>query len=202
MRKTIRVSIDLPAEAETVYQALTDESQVKRWLAEHAEISLPRGVYSIWGRFLPGAPKTPVTSLVKASPNRSLHLVWRRGEIDSPVMLELTPTKDTTRLMLSQETEERAECESSLSDFWMLSFENLRRLVIQGSGPIFCDYTAHRPGEVVVTTDIAGPPEAVFEALIDPAQLNRYIADKAVVEPHVGGKYDFGWSGTHRETRR
>lgn len=41
MRKTTRVSIDLPAEAETVYQALTDESQVKRWLAEHAEISLP-----------------------------------------------------------------------------------------------------------------------------------------------------------------
>ena len=67
----------------------------------------------------------------------------------------------------------------------MLSFENLRRLIIQGSGPIFCDYTVHHPGEVVVTTDIAGPPETVFEALIDPAQLNRYMADKAVVEPHV-----------------
>ena len=37
-------------------------------LAEQAEISLPRGVYSIWGRILPGAPKAPVTNLGKASP--------------------------------------------------------------------------------------------------------------------------------------
>ena len=40
---------------------------------------------------------------------------------------------------------------------------------------------------------IDAPPEAVFQALIEPAQLDRYIADQATVEPHIDGRYDFGW---------
>jgi len=39
------------------------------------------------------------------------------------------------------------------------------------------------------------PPKEVFTGLIDPQQLERYLADKATVEPRVGGKIDFGWEG-------
>ena len=41
--------------------------------------------------------------------------------------------------------------------------------------------------------DIDAAPEAVFETLIDPEKLKRYISGEPTVEPEVGGKYDFGW---------
>ncbi len=40
---------------------------------------------------------------------------------------------------------------------------------------------------------IAAPKEAVFRALVDPSELNRYTADQASVGPRAGGRYDFGW---------
>lgn len=87
MRKTIRITIDLPAKAARVYQALTDQAQLKRWPTEHAKVSLSEGVYELWGRYLPGAPQTPATRFVETSENRLLRLVWLLHGMDSTLTL-------------------------------------------------------------------------------------------------------------------
>ncbi len=45
----------------------------------------------------------------------------------------------------------------------------------------------------MVSMDIDTSPEAVFEGLIQPEQLNQWIASQAEVDPKVGGDFDYGW---------
>lgn len=41
------------------------------------------------------------------------------------------------------------------------------------------------------------PPEAIFEALTEPAQLTKWFVSKAKVELKKGGKVKFTWKGGH-----
>jgi len=68
--------------------------------------------------------------------------------------------------------------------------------LLNGSGPLFCDYSTVHNEKAAVTAQINRPAKEVFTGLIDPQQLERYMADKATVEPRPGGKYDFGWGKT------
>jgi len=47
-----------------------------------------------------------------------------------------------------------------------------------------------------LSIEIEAPPSAVFRALTDPEQLNRWMAAAARVEPRVGGVFDLGWTPT------
>jgi hypothetical protein len=57
------------------------------------------------------------------------------------VSLELATSNRGTILTVTQEIVERHPGEASFKDFWGLSLENLRRLLLNGSGPLFCDYS-------------------------------------------------------------
>ena len=46
---------------------------------------------------------------------------------------------------------------------------------------------AAEPGDVVREVRVAAPPEAVFEFLVDPAKIVRWMGEAADVEPRVGG---------------
>ncbi len=45
------------------------------------------------------------------------------------------------------------------------------------------------PGDVVREIRIAAPPEVVFEYLVDPAKVIRWMGEAAEVEPVLGGRY-------------
>src|SRR5262249_42401224 len=77
-------------------------------------------------------------------------------------------------------------------DFWFLSLENLRRH-LDGKPPVRCDFSQPMVGDIHHTLEINAPREAVFDALIKPEQLERWIASHATVEPKPGGVYDLGW---------
>ncbi len=195
MNQTLRLSIILPVDPSAVYQAITNASSLQKWLTEKARVSLSDGIFELWGRYLPGAPDRAATKLAEAIENRLLGFSWNYKTHTLPVTLELASSNKGTILTLTQEIPERPSGEASFADFWGLSFENLRRLLLHGSGPLFCDFsTAHRR-EAMVTAQINKPPQEVFTGLIDPRQLERYLADKATVEPRVDGKIDFGWEG-------
>jgi len=201
MNKTICLHIILPADPPSVYQAITDAALLQKWLAERARVSLSENVLELWGRYLPGAPEQPATKLAEATENRLLRFTWNFKTHALPVTLELASSNKGTILTLTQEIPERPSGEASFADFWGLSFENLRRLLMHGSGPLFCDFSAAHRREAIVTAQINKPPNEVFTGLIDPPQLERYLADKATVEPRVGGKIDFGWEGGQGRAR-
>ncbi len=97
-------------------------------------------------------------------------------------------------MRLTHDAPPRGATEISITDFWLLSFENLRRHIEEGASPVLCDYASSPRGRAELSVDIAASPEAVFGALTRPADLDRWMTAKSVVEPAVGGRMSFGWT--------
>jgi uncharacterized protein YndB with AHSA1/START domain len=111
------------------------------------------------------------------------------------VSIHLEARDDHTVVSVKQDGVPRSHDISSYTfeDFWFLSLENLRRHS-DGKPPVRCDFSKPMLGDIRHTVEIDGTREAVFETLIKPEQLERWIASHATVEPHIGGRYDFGWN--------
>ncbi|HSR49184.1 MAG TPA: SRPBCC family protein [Acidobacteriota bacterium] len=195
MPQEIALEIELDARPEETYQALTDGGRLKAWLADQAEVDLDEGRYGFWGRFVPDSPDEPRQSLRRFVPQRLLEYDWNLEGGLSRVRLELEAAGTGSILRLHQDSPETADGEASLADYWSLSFENLRRHLESGGPPVLCDFSVAARGQVGCSVEIKARRQAVYQALIDPAQLNRYIAAEAEVEPRSGGVYSFGWKG-------
>jgi len=98
-------------------------------------------------------------------------------------------------LKLEQHVPRRPKSDCSVGDFWLLSFENLRRHVEDSGGIVRCDYGAPARGTASVVVDIDAPRERVFAALTEPSQIDRWIGKGASIDLEVGGKRDYGWEG-------
>ena len=56
---TMLLRVRAAAPLARVWQALTSASQLEVWLAEHAEVDLPRA-FTFWGRYTPDGDVAPV----------------------------------------------------------------------------------------------------------------------------------------------
>ena len=189
---TLRVLITAPPAA--VYAALTGAAALEAWLAEHAEVSMDSGIFEFWGRFTPEGERGR-QRLLGAEPGRRLRFSWTLEGTGTEVDITLEPEDGGTRLTLTHaHVAPRASGDSYwVRDLLMLSLANLASYCEgRGVGPR-CDFTAFSDTEARASVEIAAPASQVFASLIEPAQLNRWIADHAEVEPEVGGRYDFGW---------
>lgn len=189
---TIRVSIGAPPGA--VYAALTGAAALQAWLAEHAEVSLDDGVFEFWGRFTPEGDHGR-QRLLAAEPGRALRFSWRLQGAETQVGITFEPQDAGTVLTLTHSgVPPRASGDAYwVRDLLMLSLANLASYCEgRGIGPR-CDFTAFSDSEARASVEIAAEPGEVFESLIEPAQLNRWIAEHAEVEPRAGGRYSFGW---------
>jgi uncharacterized protein YndB with AHSA1/START domain len=189
---TLRVPIGAPPEA--VYAALTDAAALRAWLAEDAEVSLDHGVFEFWGRFTPEG-KRGRQRLLGAEPGQRLRFSWTLDGAETEVDITIERQDGGTRLTLTHaNVAPRASGDCYwVCDLLMLSLANLASYCEgRGIGPR-CDFTAFRDTEARASVEIAASPSQVFASLIEPAQLNRWIAERAEVDPEVGGRYDFGW---------
>ena len=189
---TLRASVDAPPEA--VYAALTDAAALRAWLAEHAEVALDQGIYEFWGRFTPEGERGRQRPLA-FEPGRRLSFSWRLQDAGTEVAVTLDGQDGGTVLTLTHSgVPPRASGDRyGVRDLLMLSLANLASYCEgRGIGPR-CDFTAFGDAEARASVEIAARPGEVFASLIEPAQLDRWIADRAQVEPRVGGRYDFGW---------
>jgi uncharacterized protein YndB with AHSA1/START domain len=192
---TLRVLIGAPPEA--VYAALTDAAALRAWLAEHAEVAMDSGIFEFWGRFTPEGERGR-QRLLGAEPGQRLRFSWTLEGAGTQVDITLEPQDGGTPLTQLTLTHSNLAPRASGDSYWvrdllMLSLANLASYCEgRGIGPR-CDFTAFSDTEARASVEIAAPPTEVFASLIEPAQLNRWIADRAEVEPEVGGRYDFGW---------
>ena len=201
MTHPLQMQLTLAASPERIFQALTASAELASWFAEHADVSIAEKRYDFWGRFTPDIPDQAHGhhAVQAVEPNRYLKFEWRIRDAETMVEWRLDPRDNGTQIILRQTNAPPAHdiAISTIEDFWFVSLENLRRH-LDGKPITRCDFSAIRPGDITHSIEIDGLKQAVFEALINPAQLERWIASNAAVEPRVGGVYDFGWNEAGR----
>jgi uncharacterized protein YndB with AHSA1/START domain len=195
MTELLHVQIALKAQSEAIYQALTDN--LADWFAEYTDVSTVENRYDFWGRFTPGTPTREEGRhpLLAYEPGKHLNFEWRSHSFDSIVNIQIIPRDGGNTLVVQQGNPINPSHDIGFStdeDFWFLSLENLRRH-LDGKAPVRCDFSRSMLGDIHHTIEIDASPDAVFDALINPEQLNRWIASHATVEAHVGGEYNLGW---------
>ncbi|MEU5525448.1 SRPBCC family protein [Micromonospora chersina] len=187
---TVRARLAAPAEA--VRRALTDPAELRAWLAEHAEVELPRR-YEFWGRYTPEGD-APHQRLLHAD-DRTLRFAWTLDGVETTTEFELTPEGDSTVLTLRQShfSFEEAMSGSSirgvLQTFWALAIANLNAH-LEGR-PLLprTDFTsADLRGEVVIDA----PMDKVWTSLTDSEQASAWFGFPIGIEPWVGGRYAMG----------
>jgi uncharacterized protein YndB with AHSA1/START domain len=204
---TNRQSRTLPATAARVFQALISPVELRQWFAEDVAVD-PRldGGFAFWGRHTYGAPARPDPrpQITRFERDRLLGFQWPFDGVDSEVVFTLSTDgeggpRGTTALALEHRFAMKPRgpyVDELVDDLWRLTLGNLDAHLRGGEGIVLPDYSDPSP-EVRVSIIINAPAERVFQALVDPAALNQWIASAAEVEPRIGGRYSYGWTYEH-----
>jgi uncharacterized protein YndB with AHSA1/START domain len=195
MSPPIEIAIDVAAPPSRVFEALTRTAELERWFTEKAFVSEADGRFDFWGRHTPGNPdrESGRHRLRAFEPEARLTFEWSLRQKDTTVDIALERSPRGTSVKLTHDAPRRGSTEISIADFWLLSFENLRRFLEEGKAPVLCDYSTTPRGAAELVVDIEASPEAVFQALTRPLDLDRWMTAKSTVEPVVGGRMSFGW---------
>jgi uncharacterized protein YndB with AHSA1/START domain len=210
----IRHAWTLPAPPGRVWEALTEPAELSRWYARCATVELrPGGRYAVSGEALPGAPDAdgPAPRVQEALPGARLVLAWTVLGVPSTVRWSLEAREWTpfvvgsappryaprpgTHLVVTQELERAPEVERPadlLEDHWRLAFGNLFGHLF-GAPVVLPDHRAGASTRITLERELAAPPERVWRALSEPAELERWLAVRARVDLGQGGGYDLGW---------
>lgn len=198
MNPPVHVQVRLSHTLDSVFRAVTDAGALTAWFTEHADVSVQEKRYDFWGRFTPECPdREHGRHLIEnvASGSR-LRYAWSLRDTQTAVEMRFVERSEHTYVgVWHHDVPEslRGNPDSyAIEDFWFLTLENLRRQ-LAGRRPVRCDFSAFRPGDIRHTIEIDGPAAAVWEALITPKQLDRWIASRATVDLRVGGEWDLGW---------
>lgn len=195
--RTIDIRIEIHATPDRVYKALTDEKELKAWFASFAKVSVQQGIYDFWGPSVPEAfseaeGKHPVLGYVA---NQSLKYSWTLREQKTIVDINIASidSEKTSVIVTHEGVPFLKPGESSISDFWSICLENLRNWIERDEEGVQFDFSKTPHGEAKVVIDIEAPKEEVFDALINPTQLDRYIGKSSEISAEIGGKYNLGW---------
>jgi uncharacterized protein YndB with AHSA1/START domain len=176
--------------------AFTDERQVTTWLAEHAEIDLANGVYTLAGPSIPGAPDLDSAhmELLSFDDGAQLRFRWHLLDDDTTVKMTFSPGEAGAHVAIEHAGISEQEWAWTVAGFWATVTENLRawaeRRVV---GPRL-DFRELVPGDIEVSAEIDAPASEVFRAIAEPAMVQRWtMSDNVTIEPEVGGTYDVGW---------
>ncbi|KAA3645524.1 MAG: hypothetical protein DWQ07_13740 [Chloroflexi bacterium] len=196
MSNPLHIQVTLDASRDRIYAALTEDVALETWFAEHAAIRLGEQRYDYWGRYTPGTPSQDEGEhpLLALNVKRHIRYAWQFPEGITKVDIGIVP-RDGQHVLFVRHSDLPKKLDpkyANLEDFWFLSLENLRRY-LDSKQIVRCDFSEMGTGDIQHSVEIEAGAEAVYEALIRPEQLNRWIASNAQVEAVEGGDYKFGW---------
>jgi len=188
---TLRARVSAPLKS--VRHALTDAAELRVWLAEFAEVDLPRR-FEFWGRHTPegDAPRQRVLH----ADDSALRFVWPLDGVDTTVEISLAEEgPDSTIVSLTQSHYDREEQMSGssirgvLQTFWCLSLANLVDHLEGRPLNVKADFTSTVMRDEAI---IDAPREQVYQSLIDSEQVSAWFGFPIGIEPWVGGRYSMG----------
>lgn len=187
----LRARADAPIAA--VRHALTDAKELRIWLAEHAEVSLPDR-YEFWGRHTPDGD-APHQRLLHAD-DRSIHFAWLLDGEETTTEITLEPDgTEATIITLSQshfdfqDVITGASIRGALQTFWSLSMANLVDHVEGRALTPKVDFTSP---DLRAEVTIAASPDTVFDSLIESGAVSQWFGFPIEIEPYVGGRFAMG----------
>ncbi|MEV6690330.1 SRPBCC domain-containing protein [Micromonospora sp. NPDC051196] len=193
MTEPMTLAARLAAPIARVRQALTDPAELRIWLAEHAEVDLPRR-YEFWGRYTPEGD-APHQRLLYVDDDR-LRFAWLLDGVETITEITLRPDgPDATVLHLSQthfdfnDVVNGTSIRGVLQTYWYLTTGNLEAHL--AGKPLLpkVDFTsADLRGEL----EIAAPADKVWESLTDSEQVSAWFGYPIGIEPWLGGRYAMG----------
>jgi len=195
MTDSLHIQIALTAPPGDIMRAWT--AALPHWFAEHVDVSIAEKRYDFWGRYTPGAPDREGGRhpLLAYEPGERVRFGWQLRGVDTTVDVSIHPRAGGQTVAVRHEGVSKSHDIDFYTDedFWFLTLENLRRH-LDGKPPVRCDFSTPMVGDIQHSVEIDAAREAVFDALINPAQLRRWIATRdVVVEAHEGGRYYLGW---------
>ncbi|MFC7479392.1 SRPBCC domain-containing protein [Luedemannella flava] len=176
------------------YEALTDPAALRVWLAEHAEVDLPR-TYQFWGRTTPDGAE-PHQRVLHVD-ERTLRLAWTVDGVETTSQFELAEDEDGTLVTLSQSDlpsfedviHDRAGARGAVQTFWSLAIANLADYLAGRELTPACDFTS---SDMRTSVLIDAAPDKVFDSMVQPEHFRRWFGAHVDIEPYVGGRFAMG----------
>jgi uncharacterized protein YndB with AHSA1/START domain len=191
--RTMRLRVRAAAPVARVWQALTSPGQLEVWLAEHAEVDLPRA-YAFWGRYTPDGEVARQRLL--SADDHALRFIWALGGEDTTVEIHVEPDGADASVVSVSQTHydfQLALAESSslsvIETFWAFSLGNLVDFLAGRGVDYRCDFTS---SDLQAEFDINAPRERTYEALVDSDQISAWFGYPIGIEPWVGGRFAMG----------
>jgi uncharacterized protein YndB with AHSA1/START domain len=198
MTKTVQMQVTLAHPRASVWEKLTQTEALNAWFAEQSHIALPQQRYDFWGRFTPGTPSQAEGQRpILEQSDRHLAYQWTPSQDSKRIYYRLQDhPQGSVFIVQQQDLPENTEGFTAFEeeDFWFLSLENLRRY-LDGKPVMRCDFSNPMQGDIHHEISVEGSAEAVYQTLIRPDQLERWIASKAEVEAKPSGNMSIGWDG-------
>ncbi|ATE53830.1 SRPBCC family protein [Actinosynnema pretiosum] len=199
MSETVRLAVRAGVPVERVWRALTEQAEVRAWLAEEAEVDLPTR-FTFGGRQSPGGEQRVLAVVDGAAGDRGLTLGWDVGGEQTTVEFRLVAEGGSTQVHLAQSHFpgwEAAVAEEGvlawLYTFWVLALCDLVDHVEGrevGPRPDFTPGLAEFRAEVL----IRAPRPEVAASLVEPERYERWFGAKVDIEPWPGGRFAMGGS--------
>lgn len=200
--------LPLPGNRDAVFEALCDPRALRRWFAEFVDID-PRegGAYRFWGRHTLGTPGEDEADqrITRFEPGVALAFTWPFLGRESTVIFNLRDEDSenparvgaATRLLVEHHFEALPDIERAaelVDDLWRVHTGSLLEY-LTGNPTIYRpDFLDPNP-TVRCEIEINAPPATVFRVLTEPEFIGKWFpAPAPVVDPHVGGRYGFGFS--------
>lgn len=191
MTEPMRLRARLHAPAGEVWSALTDASQLRGWLAEHAS-----DTFAFWGRYTPQGEVARQRLLQADEP--TLRFAWTLGGQESEVSIQLTGEAGATVVSVSQTWDEGQEvvpgypANLALVTFWSLAVTHLADHLAGRPALPWCDYTAT---DLRAEVPIGAPRQVVYDSLVDSESFSQWFGLKVELEPYPGGLWSIPAGG-------
>lgn len=199
----------LPAKPAPVFDMLTSDRHLSTWFAEQVEIGTKAGEpFRFWGRHTLWTPEAADAkqTLTRFEFPSALGFSWMWRGAPTEVAIRIAADAEGTRVDLKHEfarpwpasDPDLGEARAARQDrivaaFWDVAMANLAYYLFEGEALLLPDYSA--AGQTPEhSLQIEAPAQEIFDALTLPANLDRWIAEKAEVELREGGTYRYGWT--------
>jgi uncharacterized protein YndB with AHSA1/START domain len=190
----LRLSAVVAAPLKVTYEALTDPAALRVWLAEHADVDLPRK-YHFWGRFTPDGAE-PHQRVLHVD-EHTIRFAWTVGGLETTAQFEVAEDDEGTLVTVSQSDlpdfadviADTAGPRGSLQTFWSLAIANLADYLAGRELTPKCDFTS---SELRASIVIDAAPDKVFDSMTKPEFFREWFGANVDIEPYVGGRFAMG----------